>query len=78
MIKLFDKETGDLLGTISREQLNFLIDQLEEEFERDRDYYISKTTLELLGERSIDPELLQLLRKALGNREGMEIIWSDS
>ena len=78
MIKLFDKETGGLLGTIGEEQLKFLIDQLEEEFEEDMDYYISRNTLEMLGEKDIDPELFQLLQKALGDREGVEITWSAS
>ena len=75
MIELRDKETGRTLGSISDEQLQFLIDQLEEESDTDTDYYIDAATLEMFAARSIDPKLLTLLRGALGDREGMEIEW---
>jgi processive 1,2-diacylglycerol beta-glucosyltransferase len=75
MVELCDKETGRILGSISDEQLQFLIDQLEEESGADADYYIDAATLEMFAERSIDPPLLTLLRDALGDREGMEIEW---
>jgi len=75
MVELRDKETGRILGSISDEQLQFLIDQLEEEPETDTDYYIDAATLSMFEEKSIDPLLLTLLRDALGDREGMEIEW---
>ncbi|MBN1824639.1 MAG: galactosyldiacylglycerol synthase [Candidatus Eisenbacteria bacterium] len=77
MIELFDKQSGKKLGRISEEQLNFLIDQLEEETEEDVDYYINKPTLEMFKDRDIDPALLQLLEKGLGSREEMEIEWRE-
>jgi processive 1,2-diacylglycerol beta-glucosyltransferase len=75
MIELRDKDTGRSLGTITEEQLRFLLGQLEEESEGDQDYYISVDTLDLFEERGIDPQLLDLLRRALGEREDMEIEW---
>jgi processive 1,2-diacylglycerol beta-glucosyltransferase len=75
MVELCDKDTGRILGSISDEQFQFLIDQLEEESDTDKDYYIDAATLEMFAERSIDPQLLTLLRDALGDREGMEIEW---
>jgi processive 1,2-diacylglycerol beta-glucosyltransferase len=75
MIELRDKKTGDLLGTISEKQLQFLIDQLEEESPRDQDYYINLATLDMFEKAGADPELLELLRKSLGTREDMDIIW---
>jgi hypothetical protein len=75
MVELRDKETGRILGSISDEQLQFMIDQLEEESDTDTDYYIDDATLEMFAARSIDPKLLTLLRGALGDREGMEIEW---
>jgi hypothetical protein len=75
MVELRDKETGRILGSISDEQLQFLIDQLEEESETDTDYYIDAATLSMFEEKSINPLLLTLLRDALGDREGMEIEW---
>ena len=76
MIDLRDKETKQSLGTITEEQLQFLSSQLEEESETDHDYYINLDTLELFEEKQIDPQLLELLRRALGDREEMEIEWS--
>ncbi len=76
MIEIRDKETGNPLGTISEEQLQFLIDNLEEEYAEDMDYYINQITLDMFEERGIDAGLLKLLRDALGTREDMEIVWS--
>jgi hypothetical protein len=76
MISLRDKETGADVGSISEEQLRFLVDQLEEEFEEDRDYYLNQTTLDVMEQKGADPDLIALLRRAIGDREGIEIEWS--
>ena len=78
MIQLYDKETGASLGAITEEQLQFLADQLEEESPQDRDYYINEPTLDAFEAAGADPALLALLRKALGEREEMEIRWARS
>jgi hypothetical protein len=75
MIELRDKDTGRSLGPITEDQLQFLIDQLEEESSTDTDYYLNSATLDMFAEHGIDPQLLELLRGALGNREEMEIEW---
>ena len=77
MIKLYDKETGKLLGTIREEQLRFLINQLEEESSDDTDYYINRATVEVLDQEGGDPALVRLLREGLGEREDMEIRWEE-
>ncbi len=74
-ITLYDNETGDELGTIGRDQLNFLVEQLEEETSEDQDYWLRAETLDLLEERGGDRALIALLRKVLGDREGFEIRW---
>jgi len=76
MIELRDKDTGALIGKISEEQLHFLMDQLEEESLEDTDYYINRDTLDVFEEEGIDKSLLEILRRALGTREEMEINWS--
>jgi processive 1,2-diacylglycerol beta-glucosyltransferase len=76
MIELRDKETGRSLGSITEAQLQFLVDQLEEESSTDTDYYLNSATLDMFVDNGIDPQLLALLRGALGNREDMEIEWS--
>ena len=78
MIELRDKEKGLILGTISEEDLQFLIDHLEEESEDDVDYYINRTTLDMFKEQGAGSTLLDLLENALGDREDMEIEWSRS
>ncbi|HEX6532945.1 MAG TPA: hypothetical protein VF041_00025 [Gemmatimonadaceae bacterium] len=75
MIQLYDAERGTRLGTISEEQLQSLIDELEEESATDRDYYLTPATIDMLESDGADPELVRLLRDALAGREGMEIRW---
>ena len=76
MIEIRNKETGIVLGSITEDQLNFLIDQLEEEHSEDRDYYINRHTVEQFASHGADEALLKLLRDALGDREDVEIEWS--
>ena len=78
MIRLHDAERGTLLGSITEEQLQFLTGELEEESSRDRDYYLTSATVDMLEEDGADPNLVALLRSALAGREGMEIRWSRS
>ncbi len=77
MAKLIDVESGNLIGTISAAQLQFLIDQLEEEDSEDQDYYVDATTLDWFEEHGAEPALMTLLRGALGTREGMDIRWTE-
>ena len=76
MIELKDKDSGQVIGSITDDQLKFLVDQLEEESADDQDYYLNTTTLDMLADKGIDPELLKLLRGALGDRDDMEVEWS--
>ena len=76
MTQLFDKETGQPIGEISDAQLQFLLDQLEEESPTDQDYYINEDTLVVFESGGADAALLALLRGAMGAREEMEIRWS--
>ena len=77
MIKITDKDTGQFLGEITEDQLEFLMDQLEEEFEGDTDYYINKDILDVFEQRGIDQALLLFLRRSMGDRDEMEIEWTD-
>jgi len=76
MIRLRDKETGADLGSISEEELAFLQEQLEEESSEDTDYYINRTELDILKENG-PPDLIRTLQDALGDREGIEIQWTE-
>jgi processive 1,2-diacylglycerol beta-glucosyltransferase len=76
MIQLRDKESGSVLDSISEDDLQFLMDNLEEESEDDVDYYLNRSTLEIFKEKGISSKLLSTLENALGDREDMEIEWS--
>lgn len=75
MIELRDKDSGEPLGTISEKQLQFLVDQLEEESSEDRDYYVNLPTIEMFEEAGADADLPAVLRGGLQGREEMEIRW---
>ncbi len=75
MIQLLDKESGDVLGTITEDDLQFLIDNLEEESEDDTDYFLNRSTIEIFKEKGTNKTLIKLLENALGDRDGMEIEW---
>lgn len=75
MPRLIRLDTGDELGTIDDKQLQFLVAQLEEEHDTDKDYFIDRDTLELLSDNGADPELLAMLEKGLAGDEEMDIAW---
>lgn len=67
--------TDRVIGDITAEQLQFLIDHLEEEHEHDKDYFLDPDTIEMLAERGCDADLLELLRGALGDGQELDIVW---
>lgn len=75
MVKLYEKATNSYLGEISEEELQFLIDNLEEENLTDTDYYIDRDSLEILKERGMSASLAQLIESALGANESVEIMY---
>jgi len=72
-VSLFDDETGAPIGAISPAQLQFLVNQLEEEDAEDDNYYVDEATLDLLAERGADASLLDTLRAALAGRGHVEV-----
>ena len=76
MINLYNKTTGAMLGSLTEAQLQFLIDQLEEESVEDTDYAITPMTLAYFEEQGVDPGLQAMLRQALGEGEEVIIVWS--
>lgn len=75
MIKVYDQESGTLWGEITEAQLQFLVDQLEEESSSDQDYYLNQATLEMFEAAGIEADLLALLRRILGEKEEAEFRW---
>jgi processive 1,2-diacylglycerol beta-glucosyltransferase len=75
VIKLFDAANGVQIGSLTETQLQFLIDQLEEESHDDQDYYINAATLDMFEAAGADRGLVELLRRALGTRSDMDVRW---
>ena len=73
MIRIYNYDNSEPIGEINEEQLGFLIEQLEEESEEDEGYYIDLSTIEYLEESGADEELVALLRRAIGDEEGIQI-----
>ena len=73
MIKLYDKLTDRLLGSVSDEELQFLIDNLEEESVTDVDYYLNETVLDSLKEKGMSDNLAQVLQSAMSDKNEAEI-----
>ncbi len=64
------------LGTITENQLDFLMENLEEEFEEEEEYLLSADTIDYLRDQGADSELLALLEKALaGTQDGVDIFY---
>ena len=75
MVQLYNEKSGKLIGNISEQQLQFLIDQLEEESVEDKDYAITSLTLDYFEEIGAEAELLSILREELGTLDEITILW---
>ena len=76
MVFVYNKATNDLIGEIGEEDLQFLIDQMEEESMKDQDYSITDMEINYFAENGASSELVDLLRKALGDQPEVIILWS--
>ncbi len=78
MITLSLKDSGEPIGTIDEADLELLTDQLEEETDEDTDYYISPATIDYLEQNGASPDLVVMLREAVGNSDGVEVVWAEA
>jgi hypothetical protein len=76
MIQIVNKDSGEPLGTISEEELKVLVDHLEEENRQDTDYWVDAATIQLLEAGGASVHLLDVLRRAVGSHEGVELAWN--
>ena len=74
-VRLTDKSNGVVVGSIDRNELQFLIDNLEEESSRDADYFIDQATVDILAEAGGNASLISMLRNAVGTSEGIDVEW---
>lgn len=66
------------VGELSEQQLDFLIDNLEEEWTDDRDYYLNREMVNMLQSRGADEGLIRLLQQTLGDKDEVDILWVDT
>lgn len=74
-IRIRNKADDSTIGFISDSEMDFLAAQLEEESSTDTDYYIDAQTLEMFQANGGHPELVAMLRNALGAGDGIDIAW---
>ena len=75
MPSVYNKKTGALLGAVSDEDVQCLMDVLEEEDSKDVDYFIDLDTVDILEDNGASVDLVQMLRAAIGASEGVDIRW---
>jgi hypothetical protein len=73
MVRLYEMGTNRLCGTLSDRQYEVLAEALEEEDLEDAECVISGDTIELLEDQGVEPDLLELLRSALGDNPEVAI-----
>jgi hypothetical protein len=78
MVYLYNQATDELLGEISEDELKFLIDQMEEESTKDKDYSITRMEIAYFSQNGATPHLINLLTQALGEQQEVIILWSRS
>ena len=73
LYRLMDTEHDEEIGVVTEDQVQFLIDNLEEEGFEDQDYYIDPESLSFLAENGCDEELFIMLTEALEDRVNIDI-----
>ena len=72
-VTLENASTGISIGAITENQLQELSSRLEEE--APGQYFVDAATIDMLESASADAPLVELLRGAIGNSQGMSIRW---
>ncbi|MDH7570036.1 MAG: galactosyldiacylglycerol synthase [Armatimonadota bacterium] len=75
MVMLYRREDDTPVGSITEQDLQFLIDCLVEEDRDDTDYYINGDTLDFLREKGASPRLVSVLQTSLEGREDTELYY---
>ena len=73
MIRLFDNDSEKEVGMISDSQLEILIEELADESLDEYTYNINAGVIGYLEGSGADPNLVGVLRRALGTRSSMEL-----
>ncbi len=75
MPTLYLKESNQLLAEISEADLAHMVDVMEEESSKDKDYFIDLSTVDLLKAAGASEAVTGALASAIGNSEGIDVVW---
>ena len=75
-IRLSEKDSGRTLGNISDADFQMLVDYMEEESSKDQDYYVEHTAIDALESLGAGADFVALLRTAVGESEGVDVVWA--
>lgn len=75
-IRLSEKDSGRTLGSISEADFQMLVDYMEEESSKDQDYYVEHTAIDALESLGASADFVALLRAAVGESEGVDVVWA--
>lgn len=73
MVRLYETGGNRLCGTLSERQFEILAEALEEEDLEEAECIISTDTIDTLEDQGVEPDLLELLRAALGDKPEVSI-----
>ena len=76
-MRLYNEQTGALLGELTPAQLQFLQGQMVDDSADDHDYYINESELMTFEEAGADPALIEMLRQGLDENGEMDIRWAE-
>ncbi len=74
-IRLSEKDSGRTLGSISEADFQMLVDYMEEESSKDQDYYVEHTAIDALESLGASADFVALLRTAVGESDGIDVVW---
>jgi len=74
-IDLYNDAMDEPLGSITESDLEVLTAALEHNHADEHEYYISPDTIDFIADLNATEHLIDLLKRALGTAEGMDIKW---
>lgn len=78
MVTLKDKNTNAWLGSVSYAQLQFLINELKDEYKNGQEYLVNRDSLEILKLQGAEAALTKVIEKAMGDKDKVEFYWIKS
>ena len=77
-IRISDKATGRILGSISDQDFEILAGHMEEESSTDRDYFVEQMSIDALERLGASEQFISILRSAVGSSDGIDIVWDSN